>query len=96
MITGDFNGDGILDLVVTVDTNFLSVLFGNVNGTFALPVPIDYGTGNGGWRLASGDFNGDGHPDLVVADCGYFAPDQPPPGSTVSVLLNNGDGTFAA
>jgi hypothetical protein len=34
-----------------------------------------------------GDFDGDGHPDLVTANFNT---------STVSVLLNNGDGTFAA
>ena len=34
--------------------------------------------------IAVGDFNGDGKPDVVVADNG----------SPISVLLNNGDGTF--
>ena len=37
--------------------------------------------------MAAADLNGDGKPDLAVANSG---------GDTVSVLLNNGDGTFAA
>ncbi len=37
--------------------------------------------------VASGDFNGDGVPDLAVANSG---------GSTVSILLGKGDGTFQA
>src|SRR5262249_49841386 len=36
--------------------------------------------------LAIGDFNGDGHLDLATADQN---------GNSASVLLNNGDGTFA-
>ena len=96
VIVADFNLDGIMDLAVTTDASSLDLLFGNASGTFSLPAPVDYAITNGGWRLATGDFNGDGCPDLVVADCGMFAPDQPPPGNTISVLLNNGDGTFAA
>ena len=37
--------------------------------------------------MAVADVNGDGKPDLVVANDGS---------NTVSVLLGNGDGTFAA
>jgi len=37
--------------------------------------------------VAIGDFNGDGKPDLVVADYLY---------DTVGVLLNTGNGAFAA
>jgi len=91
VIVGDFNADGSLDLTVTNgDTNSLSVLLGNGNGTFGLPV--DYATGDVPWRLASGDFNGDGYPDIAVANSGYLTMS----GDSVSVLLNNGDGTFAA
>src|SRR5206468_6735649 len=43
-------------------------------------------SGGGGTSLAVGDFNSDGRPDLVV---GYLF------SSYVSVLLGNGNGTFA-
>jgi hypothetical protein len=48
--------------------------------------PPNYPTGAAPVVLASGDFNGDGHPDLVTgSDVGA---------GSISVLLNNGDGTF--
>jgi hypothetical protein len=56
----------------------VSLLYGDVNGTFSAPVP--FATGLYPWSLASDDFNGDSCPDLVTANAG---------GSTVSVLLND-------
>jgi len=47
----------------------------------------DYSTGNTPAALAVADFNADGKLDIAVANQG---------GNTVSVLLGNGDGTFAA
>ena len=44
-------------------------------------------TGGHPYAIATGDFNGDGVPDLAMTD------NQ---GSTVTVLLGNGDGTFTA
>src|SRR5690349_17037400 len=38
------------------------------------------------YEIASGDFNNDGHPDLFVSNQSS---------ANISVLLNNGDGTFA-
>lgn len=49
-------------------------------------VPPFYTVGLAPAGVASGDFNGDGKPDLVVANAN---------GSSISVLLNNGNGTFA-
>lgn len=77
---GDFNGDGIPDVVVTSST-VVTVLLGTGTGSFspspATPVQI---AGN---YLATGDFNGDGKLDLVVATA-----------SGISVLLGNGSGGF--
>jgi Flp pilus assembly secretin CpaC len=47
----------------------------------------DYNTGKGPVSVAIADFNKDSHPDLVVAN---------QTDGTISILLGNGDGTFAA
>src|SRR5207249_2581052 len=84
--SGDFNGDGKLDLAVAnYDGNDVKALLGNGNGTFA--AAVSYAAGTDPCSVTSGDFNGDGKLDLAVANTG---------GNSVSVLLGNGDGTFAA
>jgi hypothetical protein len=83
---GDFNGDGIKDLV-TADqlADTVSVLLGDGSGGFG--AKTDFATGTGPHSVAVGDFNGDGIKDLVTADIGA---------DTVSVLLGDGSGGFAA
>jgi hypothetical protein len=85
--TGDFNGDGHLDLVVTnkLTSGTVSVLINNGDGTFANPVAYAVRTSPSGVAVA--DFNGDGHLDLAVANSGSNA---------VSLLTGNADGTFNA
>ncbi len=83
-VTGDFNGDGRLDLV-TADglSNEVSVLLGNGDGTFQ--EEGEFAVGDDPSALVAGDFNGDGRLDLAVANLND---------GTVSILMGNGDGTF--
>jgi len=84
--TGDFNGDGKLDLVGVNRTSAdVSVLLGNGNGTFAAEL-VTF-VGQSPLHAAVADFNKDGKADLVVA---MFS------SAGVRVLLGNGNGTFAA
>ena len=88
MALGDFNGDGKLDIVTAnYYPNTVSVLLGNGDGTFQ--PKVDYATGSHPMDAAVGDLNGDGKLDIVTCNRGTAA-------DTVSVLLGNGDGTFAA
>jgi hypothetical protein len=65
--TGDFNNDGILDMVVVnMSDNSVSVLLGKPNGTFQ--PQIVYPVGTQPLFVAVGDFNGDGNLDLAVAN----------------------------
>lgn len=84
----DFNGDGKLDLAVTnlAFTGSLSILLGNGDGTFQ--TQVDYDAGIFPFSVVPGDLNGDGTLDLALAVSGTGS------GTTMSVLLGNGDGTF--
>ena len=63
--SGDFNHDGILDLVVTnFSDNTVSVLLGKPDGTFAFCKQTSTTTGNSPMSIVVADFNGDGILDL--------------------------------
>ncbi len=96
--SADFDGDGDADLA-TANTDFagaanpdtVSVLLGNGNGTFG--TKQDYASG-GAFPIdvISADFDGDGDRDLATLNDG----DNTAAETNVSVLKNNGNGTFAA
>jgi hypothetical protein len=90
-LAADVNGDGRVDLVSAeaYGANVV-VLLGNGNGTFG--APATFALGGYATSVAVADVNGDGKPDLITADYGNFLR----AGTTVSVLLGNGNGTFQA
>jgi hypothetical protein len=76
--TGDFNGDGKVDLAVATYTEFdapvlLTVLQGNGDGTFSAQTPITLKnlSAIGTVNLAAGRMNGDNADDLVVLNGGF-------------------------
>ena len=83
--TGDFNGDGIPDLVVTNYFQFgtgPTIFLGKGDGTFtamSTSFTLDYFPAS----VLVGDFNGDGVLDLAFSDL-----------DGVEIALGNGDGTF--
>jgi len=83
--SGDFNGDGKLDLLLVVPggPGTIAILLGNGDGTFQ--APVTYSVQDASY-VVLGDFNGDGKPDVAVS--GGLN------GSVISILINNGDGTF--
>lgn len=64
--TGDFNGDGILDLMVTdLDRSEVSLLGGKGDGSF-YPAAIVARAGGSPVGIAPGDFNGNGKLDAAM------------------------------
>ncbi|MCP4580950.1 MAG: hypothetical protein GY839_04990 [candidate division Zixibacteria bacterium] len=84
----DVNGDGFVDLATANYGNTpdnVSVLLNNKVGGFE--TAVHYTTSEGSVRLDKCDLNFDGFIDLVT--CNYWS-------DTISVLTNNGNGTFAS
>ena len=84
---GDFNGDGIPDLVFTTSTGgkySVRLLMGNGDGTFTAAASPASGSGTANVHV--GDFNGDGNLDLAVLSSS----------NVLTFLFGNGDGTFTA
>lgn len=80
----DLNGDGRRDLlVVNHDSDSISILLGNGDGTFK--PQVQYAAGTMPNITVTGDFNRDGKVDIAVGS-----------NAVISVLLGNGDGTFQA
>src|SRR5579864_2672893 len=63
----DFNGDGKLDLAVTLNgANKVAIFTGKGDGTFN--AEVGFATGSGPIALVAADFNGDKKLDLAIAD----------------------------
>jgi hypothetical protein len=77
---GDFNGDGIPDLVGNSNSDLL-LQIGVGDGTFLPPVTA---LSAAGYLAAIGDFNGDGHLDVLMNS------------GSLTVYLGDGAGNFAA
>ncbi len=87
---GDFNADGIPDILVGSD-DALCVLAGTGGGNFLQPLTPPVGTVGDTTITATADFNHDGLSDLVFSTRNT----QKPGLVTLQVALNNGDNTFA-
>ena len=85
--SGDFNGDGLNDLVVTKHGGEVSVLMNKGVGNFSSTI---YPSSFFGYSLAVGDMNGDGKLDFAVMKAWgdrYRT-------SNIGLFLGKGDGSF--
>ncbi|WP_275466432.1 FG-GAP repeat domain-containing protein [Streptomyces noursei] len=81
---GDFDEDGKPDLATAnANTNNVSLVLGNGNGTFGAATQFGLGGGTGPQGIAAADLNGDGHLDLLTSNSST---------GTLSVLLGDGHG----
>ena len=81
---GDYDNDGLLDLLIT-HPNEVNLLYHNLgNGNFTTitngAIVGDFGTQGTSW----GDYNNDGYLDMFIAN----------PGRVNLLYRNNGNGTF--
>src|SRR2546425_2211678 len=86
--TGDFNGDGNLDIAIANHgVKLVTVLLGNGKGqfSFAPGSPFSVESNPHPHGIAVADFNGDKKPDIAIDSWGE---------NKVLVLFGNGDGTF--
>jgi hypothetical protein len=85
---GDFNLDGIPDLAVANNGGgTIGILLGIGNGAFSSMTSLN--TGGSPFYLKIADLNGDGREDIIATNLS-----PPSSGNSITVVLNNGDGTF--
>ena len=83
----DYNNDGLQDIIILYNNGY-KIYYNNgsadMSSLFTESNSISSTSFHDYWRISQGDFNGDGLMDFV-----YF-----PGEDKLSVILNNGDGTF--
>ncbi|TAE00503.1 MAG: hypothetical protein EAZ97_05705 [Bacteroidetes bacterium] len=87
IFAADLNGDGKVDLATSNTNATVSVLIGNGDATFA--PKVDYSVSSNPTQVWASDIDADGDLDLSVANSAAA------PANVISVLRNNGNGTFA-
>ena len=92
VVIADVNGDGVQDVIISDGDSAdggVRVLLNDGHGNLSADVSYAsaVGSGAGPVSVTAADLNGDGFPDLITANG---------TAGTVSVLLNQGDGSFAA
>jgi hypothetical protein len=93
-IMQDFDGDGLLDIMVSSSgpLDQLRLFHNNGDGTFTDRTREAGLTGEvGGLNIVATDYNNDGHPDVLVLRGGWWGKYGEYP---MSLLRNNGNGTF--
>ncbi len=93
-IVEDFDGDGLLDILISSSTplDHMHFFHNNGDGTFTDRTK-EAGLWDelGGLNLSLTDYNNDGHPDVLVLRGAWWGSFGEYP---MSLLRNNGDGTF--
>ena len=93
---GDFNRDGNVDVVVSINSAqySLSLFTGNGDGTFNAPVNFPNTSGFDSPSVVPADLNNDSLLDLAVLHSVACYTGPCVAATTISVMLGNGDGTF--
>jgi hypothetical protein len=89
--TGDFDGDGLVDIVASVPNALALLRF--VNGAFSTTnLPLPAGTPPTAKDLLLVDYDRDGFEDVAFAGVGSFGAVSPPPAASRVLLLPNQGG----